>query len=71
MFIPFTSCWLPEPEDVERQPNWREEKEDSETQVLLPYSHRTDAAMFERFLASVSVCDDPLVFEIVGGLGCA
>lgn len=60
---------LLEPEDEEPQPNWREEKEYTETQVLLPESHRMDAETFERFLANVSVCGDPLVFEIVGAPG--
>lgn len=60
---------LPEPHDDEPEPNWREEKEYAETQILLPDSHRTDAEIFERFLANVSACNDPLVFEFVGAPG--
>lgn len=56
----------PAAEPAEAEPNWTEEEEYREIQLLLPEAAKVDANAFAHFLLGVSLCRGPLVFEIVG-----
>lgn len=57
---------LPDDEGDEAEPNWLERTELVELVVSLPPKLSTAREVFEQFLANLSLCRQPIAFELVG-----
>ena len=56
---------LPDDEEDEVDPNWLERNELVELVVSLPPKHSAPREVFEQFLANLSLCREPISFELL------